>query len=103
LTLGRVLWAHVDFADGEGFKIRPVVVVSFTAGVLLVRRCSSSAAAAARWDASPVADAAAAGLPRTCVVTVQVTRIALSDVRSVAGHLSDADLIRAFGAAPVAA
>jgi hypothetical protein len=86
-----VLLAHVPFADGTGFKVRPVVVLRLDGRTLVVRPCTSQVG---RYPHLPqVQDLDSAGLPRASAIRSEVLRLETEDVLKALGRLSDEDLL----------
>lgn len=92
---GCVLLAHVPFADGSGFKVRPVIVVGFAGRSIAVRPCTSQVSSHP-W-LPRLADLDTAGLARGTAVRPEVVLLETSDVLTTLGHLSDDDLRRVTG------
>jgi hypothetical protein len=91
LVPGTLIWAHIDFMDGHGSKVRPCVVLDHAdRWETNVAPLSTKATSRAIDLAGLVGD-----LPATCGFTGTIRRIARTDVVSVAGAVTDTDLARA--------
>lgn len=90
LTPGAVCWARVEYADGSGAKVRPVVVLAANRFEVTVLPVTTRPGPARRR----ILDLAAAGLRSSGWIRGDQLTLDRTNLRSLTGHLSDADRLR---------
>lgn len=94
LTLGTVVWAHVDFVDEPLYKSRPVVVQARRGRTITVLPATTSECRHGLRDHVEILDLNAAGLHRPTGVRIRPITIDRIELISICGELSDDDLDR---------
>jgi hypothetical protein len=88
---GTVVWVHIPFEDGEGYKIRPAVVLRCCGRDVVLLPCTTSVRRYQRPGYMEIKHWRAAGLSRPTGVRRASLTVDYLEIVNIAGELADED------------